>query len=178
MLDFNLNEVIMYGTNGICKVVGKTDRKIANKTLTYYELQPIFVCNSIILLPISNKALVEKVKKPLCKDEVCALINNIEEMDECWVCNDHERQTNFKEIISSCDRKAILQMIKSLYLHKLRKTSQGNKFHISDERILKDAQKLLFDEFAFALDQTPDEIADTIFDLLEIEHKQELKTLA
>ena len=45
----------------------------------------------------------------------------------------------------------MVRLIKSVYLHGQKLKSTGKKLHVVDERFLKEAERLLYDEFAHVL---------------------------
>ena len=55
-----------------------------------------------------------------------------------------------------------MQLINMLYVHQEDLKIQKKHFHISDERYLKEAERLLHNEFAYVLKISPDEVAQYI----------------
>lgn len=155
---FCVNDTVVYGSNGVCKITDITDRPVAGKTSKYYELTPVYMNNSTFLVPVENENLTAKMLSLLSESEVKSLLDSVKNADTFWIDNDNERVKKCREIISGCDHAQLLSLIKSLYVHKKEKADAGKKFHIVDERLLKDATKLLFDEFAFVLGITPEEV--------------------
>jgi CarD family transcriptional regulator len=57
-------------------------------------------------------------------------------------------------------------------LHQQELKEKGKKLRVSDERFLKDAEKVLYDEFAHVLDIKREEVLPFIFEQIETVRKQ------
>ena len=84
-----------------------------------------------------------------------------------WIENENLRKEEFRKNISQGDRKALIAMIKVLYLHREKLYSQGKKMHVSDERFFKEAEKILYDEFALVLNIEIDQVVPFIIRQIE-----------
>lgn len=51
----------------------------------------------------------------------------------------------------------MLQMVRSIYLHKAEQTSAGRRCHLCDENFLRDAERLLTSEIALILELDPEQ---------------------
>ena len=60
------------------------------------------------------------------------------------------------------DPTELVKPTKSLHTHNLNQNQSDNKHFISDERILKDAERMLYDEFAYVLDIPHSEVVPFI----------------
>ncbi len=157
-----LNEKVMYGTTGVCVVDSVEDRRIGKETKKYYVLKPVSQATSTVYLPIDNNKLLEKVRKMLSVEEIKSILNSLNEEPDIWTDNDNERRLKFSEIISSGDRKACLVLLRTLHNHQESLSGTGKRLHIADERALKEAQRLIQDEFSVVLNIQPNEVADFI----------------
>ncbi len=164
-----LNEKVMYGTTGVCVVQSIEDKKIGREIKRYYVLKPVSQTTSTVFLPANNETLLKKVRSVLSADEVRAMLKVLPSEPDVWVDNDAERKLRFGEIISSGDRKACLVLMRTLHNRQSELSTKGKRLHIADERALKEAQRLIHDEFSVALNM----------DLREVEEfvKSELKTI-
>ena len=169
---FKVNDTILYGTDGVCKIKEITSKKFGDKVNDYYVLEPIYSNNSILYVPVDNENLTSKMRPVLSVDKIRDLIRDTVDMDDIWIENDRSRQTQYKEIISKGDYLEIMKIIKTLYQHKEEKVSAGRKFHKVDQDILSFAQNLLHNEFAHVLDIKPDEVLDFILDEVESYEKE------
>ena len=53
-------------------------------------------------------------------------------------------------------------LIHTLYLNKRKRESDGKKMYVSDERIMKEAEKLIYEEFAAVLNIKPGQVVEYI----------------
>ena len=58
-------------------------------------------------------------------------------------------------------------MTRNLYLHQIDLLEQGKKLHAADERFLKDAEKMLFEELAYVFGITVSEVLPMIIEKKE-----------
>lgn len=159
---FQVDDTVAYGASGICKITAITQQKSGKNVVQYYVLKPVYNQGSTIFVPIGNEALVGKMRQILSSDEILAMIHALPEVEEIWVDNESERQVRFRAILQSGDRARILQVIKSLYLHQTRCREAGRKFRVMDERMLKEAESVLHEEFAHVLGLPKDQIVPFI----------------
>ncbi len=153
-----LNQKVSYGTTGVCVVERIEEKKIGRELKRYYVLKPVSQATSTVFLPADNEKLLLKVRKVLTADEVKDIISASKSEPDIWPENDAERKIAFNGIITSGDRKACLVMMRSLQNRQNVLSSNGKRLHIADERALKEAQRLVHDEFSVALDIKSDEI--------------------
>ena len=95
-------------------------------------------------------------------DQIIEVIDTMQNNDFDWVENNRERNVLGNEILSSVDLLRMMGMLKAIYLHRDTESQNGRKIKISDENILKKAEKLLFDEFSLVFDLTPEDIRPII----------------
>lgn len=153
-----LNETVLYGTTGCCIVDRIEDKRLGKEIKKYYVLKPIAQSTSTVFVPLDNERLLSKIRRLLSADEISTMIKCVINEPDIWLENDNERKLKFGEIISSGDRKACLVLIRSLRNRQNELSQKGKRLHISDERAMKEAQRLISDEFAFVLGLKPEEV--------------------
>ena len=159
---FKLHDTVMYGTTGVCTVESIENKKIGRDTKQYYVLKPKSQCTSTVFIPIDNENLLSKVRKVLSNKEVELIIDSIDSNTSVWVDNDAERRVRFSEIIQSGDRKQCLCLLYTLKRHQRLLSEKGKRLHIADERALKESERLIYDEFSFALGVDAERISEYI----------------
>lgn len=159
---YKVGDTIVYSDSGVCEIVGMTTRQIMDKVLEYYVLNPIYSKNSKIFVPVGNEELVDKMKDVLTKSEICSLIQEMPNSEFAWIDNNNQRKEKFKEIIKSGNRFDLVSLIRTLYLRKKGLVEEGKKLPATDEQLYKDAEKMLFEEFAYVLDIKEDEVSTFI----------------
>ena len=141
----------MYASQGVCKITDIVTQEVCNESSEYYVLQPVYSNTARVYVPVSNENLTNKMRRVLSKEELNEMIDNIPEVASEWIENEHIRKEHYKEIISGSDRASLICMIRELYLHREALAKQGKKLHASDERFFKEAEKILYEEFALVL---------------------------
>lgn len=149
---FKTGDHVVYGTNGVCEISDIQTRKVGDRETDYYVLRPVYNGNTTLYVPASNEKLVAKMKETLTKEEVIALIRSIPSKECVWIENESERKEAYRSIVASGDRTELIRLIKTLHLHRAKQLEVGKKLHISDEKLLTEAEKILHDEFAYVLD--------------------------
>lgn len=163
----NIGEKVLYGAAGACTVTDICTKKFGDKgEQEYYVLVPVHDTRTTLYVPLKNEALQAKMKKLLSPEELEALIDSMPREEAVWINDEKARQESFKSILKSGDRRELIGMTKALYSHRQKVTAMGRKLHMSDERLFKEAEKLLCDEFAVVLDMQPSEVMPFIINKL------------
>lgn len=148
---FQVNDVIIYGAQGVCKIIG-TDEKIINgKKKIYFVLKPVDEKGATIFAPTDNELVLSKMRRLLTKDEIHMLIDSMQEDSTLWIDNENERKELYKSILAKGDHRQIIKMLKAIYAHKKQREAEGKRLHQSDERFFKDAEQILYNEFQYVL---------------------------
>ena len=79
------------------------------------------------------------------------MIKHIGDEKSVWIEDETARREEYGRIIKSGSRLEILNMIKTLYLHRKEMAAAKKKFHSADERLLNIAENMIFQEFAYVL---------------------------
>ena len=89
---FQVNDMVLYGTNGVCRVVDIDERDCGGRMVEYYILKPIYASNSTVFVPVNNEKLTSKMRYVLTKEEIDAKIRAIPEVQEEWMEDERERK--------------------------------------------------------------------------------------
>ncbi len=149
---FSVGDTVSYGTQGICKITGITDMEIANIKKQYYLLTPIYDNRAAIYVPTDNDKLLKNMHKILSKKEIDALIDEAAASPMEWIADDMERKEKCSLILKSGDRYELMRLVEMLYLRREELKTTKKHFHILDERYLREAERLLHDEFSYVLE--------------------------
>ena len=166
---FKINDNILYGSHGICKIIDITKQKFGNDVKEYYILNPVNNPSSTIYVPADNKKLLDKMRRILSEEEIYELIKAIPDANTEWIDNKNERNELFRSILSNGDRGEIIKLIKVIYKHKEELKSLGKKLHASDEQFFREAEKVIYDEFALVLNIKYEQVLPFIIDQIEID---------
>lgn len=148
---YQINDVVVYGLHGVCRITEIEEREFAGETQPYYTMHPVFNDRSTFFVPVNNEKSKKKVRDLLTPQEISALIRSMPQLEEIQVQNEKHRKIIYKEIIESGDRAEIIRLIKTIYVRREAQLKAGKKQHLIDERFLKEAETSLYDEFAFVL---------------------------
>jgi CarD family transcriptional regulator len=156
---FKVNDYVMYGSTGVCRITDIRKEKhisINSEETDYYVLQPVYNDNIVIKIPVNNtKAPMRPI---LTKEEVLSLIKRISENETSWIEDNRERSHYFKTALKSRDSEGWAKLIKTLFLEKEARSLVGKTLSKADESIMNTVEKLLYEEFAIALDIPAEEV--------------------
>ena len=164
---YQIDETVLYGVNGICTITDIEEKKVDKEIKKYYVLKPVYNKSSTLYVPVDNEILLAKMRKILSKSEIYELIDYIKSEEPIWIDNEQERNRKYSEILKSGDRREIMKMIRSLYNHRQRIKDTGRKFHVADEKIMRSAEAILHEEFAYVLDISKEQVISFIVNQLE-----------
>ena len=148
---FSVGEHVIYGTHGVCRIGDIVTMPFGTDDREYYVLSPLTDPRSTIFVPLDSEVLVSQMRPVLTKEEIDELLSSLERGSLCWIANDSERKAFCQATIKSGDRLEMLRMIDMLYIHQEEMKDQKKHFHVTDERFLREAEKLLHEEFSFVL---------------------------
>ena len=165
---FQVNDVIIYGVQGVCKITGVEEKAISGVKKTYFVLKPVNDEGATIFAPTDNAFVLKKMRRLLTKDEIHALIDAMRSENAVWVENENERKELYKHILAKGEHMELIKMIKAIYVHKKEREAEGKRLHMSDERFFKDAEQILYNEFQYVLDiGSKDDLMNYIFTRIE-----------
>jgi CarD family transcriptional regulator len=147
---YNVGDIILYGSNGVCSITEITTKNIGGADMEYYVLKPVCTKSSTLFVPTGNEQLIAKMRYVLSSDEINEVISNIEEKPD-WIKDKNERFTFCKDVIASGNFEKLVNLIRSLRFHEKYQMKRGKHLHISDERFLKEAEKMVCDEMSLVL---------------------------
>ena len=148
---FQIGETVLYGTEGVCKITSIEEMKIGTSKGKYYVLKPIYRENATIYVPIDNARLIERMRRVLSTEEINTLLDEVIQEEAVWIEDANERKAEYSKILVSGDRHGVVRMIRTLYQRRQQLRSMGKHLRSGDDQMLRDAEKLLNDEFSLVL---------------------------
>ena len=152
---FSINDTVMYGSSGVCEIVDIKPKRFNNEEVLYYVIKPVDSDNSTIYCPVNGKA---RIRKLLTAAEVQEILTALPATKAQWIENDRQRHEAFSDIVKRGDHRELIMLIKSIRASREEKIRAGKKPHADDERFLKDAENIIYGEFAYALKMSRDEV--------------------
>ena len=159
---YKIGSIVVYGTEGLCKICDITERTFGKETMEYYVLAPVENGAETIFVPKNNEKILKRMRPILSRERATELLEAPPSELGKWVENDRERQQMYKHVLLCGSSEDLLRMTRALYLHQIELLERGRKLHAADERFLKEAEKMLFEELAYVFDITVAEVLPLI----------------
>ena len=154
---FKVGDKVLYGSDGVCKIIDITEKSFNDVSAMFYVLEPIFSNSSTFFVPTENEKLTSKMKYILSLDELEKITEKKPPKSQ-WQTNDLLRKENFKMVISGGSIEDIVSVLRLIAEHKKEIEPMGKKLHKADESVYKDALKIIYEEFSLYKDLTKDDV--------------------
>ena len=148
---FEVNDVVVYGVQGVCRITGIDERKVDGTQRQYFVLKPEDDKGATFYVPTWNEKAWGKMRKVMTEQEVNDLIDAMPDKTPRWISNENERKEAYRRILASGDQAAVISMIQALYFHRKQREAEGKRLHMSDEYFMKEAEQLLYNEWQYVL---------------------------
>lgn len=158
---FCVGQTVLYGSNGVCMVDDVTEKRIGKTKMQYYVLKPLCNNTSTLFVPTANQQLVSKMRRILTEDEAEAILRDLPPCGD-WNDNKQERSEQFRAIITEGSCVELIRLIRLVRTHGQEQLAGGKRLHITDERFLKEAEKMVCEEFSLVLHISRDEVLERI----------------
>ena len=155
---YQIGETVLYGTEGVCTIAEIREMKIGRERASYYVLQPVHREGATIFVPLANETLLAKMRPLLSATQIDGLLQRVSRDEPVWIEDAALRKEEFRRILTAGDRRELLGMIRVLYRRREALRRTGKHLRTNDEQTLRDAEKLLNDEFATVLHIEPHEV--------------------
>lgn len=158
---FKVNDHVMYGLTGACRIIDIATEVNGSRGATeYYVLEPVYEQNMTIRIPVSNKNL--SMRPVITAADVDSLIAAMPTAETVWIEDPRKRSESYKAAIRSGNHEELVKIIKTLYLEREARLSIGRKLPVADSYIIDAAEKQLYQEIALVLNISPDEVISYI----------------
>ena len=165
---FKVNDVIIYGTQGVCEIAAMEEKSVGGAKKNYFVLKPVKDRGSTIYAPTDNAHVLKKMRRLLTEEEINGLIDAMPKEQADWIENVNDRKECYRNLLADGDHAALIQMIKTVYAHKKEREATGKRLHMMDEHFFKDAEQILYNEFQYVLDlSSKDDLMNYIFKRIE-----------
>lgn len=159
---YKTGDMLMHPGAGVCRIEDiKSMALTSDGNKDYYVLKPIYGSDSTtIYIPVDFSKI--NLRRLLSENDIVELIHSVPSDTSLWVDNDAQRKELFSKVLHSGDHVKIIQLIVEIHKKLEEKQSQGKKLHAADARTLAEAEKLIHQEFAYALKLEPEDVAPFI----------------
>lgn len=147
---YRINDHIVYGKTGICKITDITVPKhVCNTDRLYYVLEPLNE-NCLIYTPVDTKMFMRPV---ISAEEAERLIDRIPNMQAEAYYNNRlqELMQHYESFINTFDCADLLELAISIHLKKQTVIQQNQKLGQTDEKYRKQVEERIASEFSVAL---------------------------
>lgn len=163
---FKIGDKVVYGSHGVCCVMGSEERTANRKKMTFLVLEPVEKDGTKYMIPIHNASAMGKLRRILTREEMDAMLHSEAVHRSGWIQNENERKQAYRELIGSGNREGLMCMVHTLYGHQASQAAAGRKCHLCDENFLRDAEKLLSSEVSVVMSMEPVQARQYIRDTL------------
>ncbi|MBQ8758640.1 MAG: CarD family transcriptional regulator [Clostridia bacterium] len=163
---FNVGDAVFYGVHGVCVVEDISKKEIFGSVKDYYTLRPVYTNRSKVFVPVERAEAAVDLRKVITKEDVAEIIEQLKTAESIWIDDDAARKQKFGEILKHGTGKELASLIKTVYEKRNVLISEKKKMHAADERAFSDAEKILYEEFAFVLGIEKEQVASYITEKL------------
>lgn len=174
---YKVNEIVMYETQRVCKIMEISERDVRGEAVSYYVLKPIYDNSAVLFVPVDSDAAHTKIREILSAEEIHALISSLPEENLAWLNDDKRFRDRCRDVLSIGDRTEVLKLIKALNLHIHRHVHKmPGKPSGARENSMKDAAKMLYEEFSYVLKIRCDQVLPFILEQMQISTSSETES--
>lgn len=148
---YNVNDEVMYSPYGICIILEIAVRDFSGEPMEYYILRPVGDSKNTFYVPTQNENLTSQMRPVLTREEINELISVMPDDNEIYIDDSNRRRDEYQRILRDGDRHELVRLIKTLYLRRQDRKEQRKKLLSAEEHTLRNAENLLYDEFAYVL---------------------------
>lgn len=157
---FKINDYVVYGSNGVCRITDIENVSLRNEELEYYILSPVYNDRMTIKIPVNNQKI--SMRELMTKAEISNLIVEISKNEVVEIEDTRKKIEEYKAIIKRGNAEDLIRVINSIKLEENERISVGKKLNKTDEDIMISARKQLYQEIAIVLDMNVDEVQNYI----------------
>lgn len=174
-IQFETGQFVVYGTNGICIVdsVELMSFAAGMPKEMYYVLRQKKNRATQFFVPLNNEKLTGKMRPLMQKEDIEDILMGLSDEDVRWDPDRRMRNEYFKGILSEGVSGRLLDMIICIYEQKRKLARSNKKLPVTDSVILRQAEKLVEEEFGHVLELDPEEVPKYIRKRLHIPEEEE-----
>ena len=167
---YQIGEVVSYSTTGICTIVDIRMESLSRtgaRKQEYYVLRPMATPTCVTYVPTGNAVLTGKMRQIMTGEEIDRMIDSVKGQSLDWIEDTRQRAESYQRILSGGISSDLLMLISCLYLEKKNRRNGGRRICVTDEKILASAERIVSEEFAYALQIPEREVSAYIAERME-----------
>ena len=154
---FEVKSRVMYGRIGACEVMDITGGDMFGKPdERYYILHPLFSDVISIITPVDKQKVT--MRSLMSKQEILSLIDSLQGQTPAWETDDKLRNANFTAAMNSGLCGEWITVIELIRKNSEERLLMGKPLSQNDKSMMKDAKKLLYEEFSLSLNLRLEEV--------------------
>jgi len=161
---YKINDVVMHKNSGVCEITDITLKIFIDKEIDYYVLKPLYNDKSVIYCPVSNE---DKLRTIISKEKINEILNKLKDDKIKFIENKNLRADEYNKIIKEGNQEKLISLIRAVRFMKDERLKNGKKLNLADERAMKEAEKLINQEFGYALNICPEQVEAYILSYFE-----------
>lgn len=170
---FEQGDTVIYGSHGLCTLCEIVERDFGGDMRKYYVLRPSYSGSSVFYVPVDSEALTAKMRRAKSAEQIRAVVASLFGKEDEWIEDDRERQTHLRRVLDGGDTDLLVGAIKSLHHQRLALVETGKKLRAADDRLMKDIEKLLLDEFSTVFEMEREDLLPFLFGNTELAERLE-----
>ncbi|MBR5521413.1 MAG: hypothetical protein IKU54_05395 [Oscillospiraceae bacterium] len=160
---YNVGDIVFYSATGVCEVKHIGDPGVGLPThVDYYTLQPLSKNHrEMIYAPVNTKVFM---RYAIDGDRAQQYVDMVKELSPVGpeTRNPKIVQDFYSNLLNTFDCKNLLLVIVSLTAKKRELAARNKSLNQTQTSLLKRAQEMVYNEFAYALGRTSTEIANIV----------------
>ena len=163
---FKKGDIVHYGMNGICEIADITtvDFPGVDKNRVYYVLHQKTGSETIYVAADGDTS---KMRKIISREEAQELISRIPDLEPLKLRDEKKPEAEYKEALQKYDCIEMLRLIKCIYLRRKERIDGRKKVIAADEKYMRLAEDMLYQELGRALDIPKDQVLDYLIKKIE-----------
>lgn len=155
---FNVNDYVVYGSEGVCKVesIGLPEISGLDRSKSYYTLSPVYRSGKIYT-PVDSTIRMRLVET---KDRVQELIDKIDDISSDLDVPKDQKLANifYRDLVRSYECVNLISVIKHVFSKQKICAAEKKNVPAVDMKFFKMAEDMLYGEFGFVLGIDPKEV--------------------
>ncbi len=158
-----IGENVVYGGN-IMTVVDIREETVLGKSREYYVLRTEGEGDSsLTFVPSDNEALVKGMAPIITEEGIRDILTSLRgEVPRRLHDDSRVRNNIFKKILEDGERAEIIRMIRDIKAEIAHRAESGKRGYLTDENILRRAERRIYSEFSLVLGISQSDVADYI----------------
>lgn len=157
---YQAGDIVLYVPHGVCEIVEISEQALAGAPARYYLLRPVDDARIALYVPTESEVLGARMRPVLSPAEIRALIHAMPEEAASGA-------EDARAALTSTDPRTLIRLIKALYARRQARASSGKQPFAADAHAMEEAERLLYEEFAYSLGIPRGEVLGYIHQELE-----------